>query len=217
MHCVSYHLCSPPVYTLLSTPMEYLFLGSRSCYMYMYMASEVRFEHAYFLRVIKIVASHIAMFVTWLVLVRLSETLFSVFEHWSDPSCAMSTCYCRGGLGLCRSSLPHQANSSRSALFRPERISFFWSSCRPTSFAWAFMKTASSGIRILVSLLNTKCWSWRWQEQSVLLKCATCGACCCEGSRSENTNKISEALAKERRCGTAYPTPLEGRYSVLEK
>ena len=47
----------------------------------------------YFLRVIKIVASHIAIFETWLVLVRLSESLFSVFEHWCDPSCAMSTCH----------------------------------------------------------------------------------------------------------------------------
>ena len=56
------------------------------------------------------------------------------------------------------------------------------------------------------------------QEQSVIkfLKCATCGACCCEGSRSENTNRINEALAKERRFGTAYPIQLESCYSVLE-
>ena len=49
-------------------------------------------KYRYFLRVMKIVASQIAIFVTWLVLVRLSESLFSVLEHWCDPSCAIFTC-----------------------------------------------------------------------------------------------------------------------------
>ena len=47
----------------------------------------------YFLRVIKTVASHIGNFVTWLALFRVSESLFSVFEHWCDPFCPKPTCY----------------------------------------------------------------------------------------------------------------------------
>ena len=35
--------------------------------------------------------------------------------------------------------------------------------------------------------------------------------------RSENTNNISKAFAKDRSCETAYPISLEGRCSVLEK